>query len=65
MSPQALSRGAGLGLSLVKNIIDLHEGDVSIASNVGEGTTITIQIPLNIEQATEEDINSDFDDDIL
>ena len=34
--------GAGLGLNIVKNIIDMHEGDVKIDSSVGKGTTVTI-----------------------
>ena len=47
MSSGALSRGAGLGLSLVKNIADLHGGQVLIDSEENEGTTVTLQIPLN------------------
>lgn len=34
--------GSGLGLSLVKKIVDLHEGKISVASVVNEGTTFTI-----------------------
>ncbi len=45
MSQHALSRGAGLGLSLVKNIITLHGGSVDIDSIEGEGTTVTVNIP--------------------
>jgi len=37
--------GAGLGLSLVKSLIDLHGGAVSIASTAGRGTTITCRLP--------------------
>ncbi len=35
----------GLGLSLAKNIIAMHDGDIDIESILGEGTTITICIP--------------------
>jgi len=42
-----LSRGgAGLGLSLVKNIIALHGGTVDIESKDKNGTTVTIMLPL-------------------
>lgn len=34
--------GAGLGLNIVKTIIDMHEGNVQIDSAQGKGTTITI-----------------------
>lgn len=34
--------GAGLGLALVKHIVDLHEGSLSIESKEGEGTTVCI-----------------------
>ncbi len=34
--------GAGLGLNIVKTIIDMHEGNVQIDSTQGKGTTITI-----------------------
>jgi len=40
------SDGAGLGLALVKSIVDLHGGSATIQSEVGRGTTITLRFPL-------------------
>jgi two-component system, NtrC family, sensor kinase len=37
--------GTGLGLAVVKKIIEEHEGKVEVTSNIGEGTTFTIRIP--------------------
>lgn len=37
--------GAGLGLSIVKTIIDKHDGTISAASVLGQGTTFTIVLP--------------------
>jgi len=37
--------GAGLGLSLVKRLIELHGGRVSLRSKAGEGTSVTCFIP--------------------
>jgi two-component system, OmpR family, phosphate regulon sensor histidine kinase PhoR len=37
--------GAGLGLSLVKKIIDKHEGTLEVRSTLGKGTTFTLAIP--------------------
>ena len=34
--------GSGLGLSIVKWIIDVHEGEISIDSSLGQGTTVLI-----------------------
>ncbi len=38
--------GTGLGLSLVKGLVALHEGTMSIESMPGEGTTVTIGLPV-------------------
>ncbi len=37
--------GSGLGLSLVKTVIDNHKGKIWLTSRVGQGTTFYIQIP--------------------
>jgi two-component system, OmpR family, heavy metal sensor histidine kinase CusS len=39
------SAGAGLGLALVKSIVDLHGGSVRIQSEVSRGTTVTLIFP--------------------
>jgi two-component system, OmpR family, heavy metal sensor histidine kinase CusS len=40
------SDGAGLGLALVKSIVDLHGGSATIASEIGRGTTLKLTFPL-------------------
>ncbi|PYL71982.1 MAG: two-component sensor histidine kinase [Verrucomicrobia bacterium] len=40
------SDGAGLGLALVKSIVDLHGGSATIQSEVGRGTTVRLTFPL-------------------
>jgi signal transduction histidine kinase len=37
--------GNGIGLSLTKKIIDLHQGNVAVISRIGEGTTFTVELP--------------------
>ncbi len=41
-------RGAGLGLALVKDLLVLLEGDITMKSEVGRGTSITFQIPVQV-----------------
>jgi signal transduction histidine kinase len=43
----ARSVGSGLGLSIVKAIIERHRGTISVASRPGEGTWFTIRLPLS------------------
>ena len=40
------SDGAGLGLALVKSIVDLHGGSATIESKFGQGTTVKLTFPL-------------------
>ncbi len=38
-------QGTGLGLSIVKHSVDLHKGKINIQSELGRGTTVTVEIP--------------------
>lgn len=48
--PRLSRTGAGLGLSLVKNIITLHGGTVDIESEPEKGTTVTLFIPFTSQE---------------
>jgi signal transduction histidine kinase len=39
-------RGTGVGLSVVRHVIDAHEGTIEVESRPGEGTTVRVRLPL-------------------
>lgn len=40
-------QGTGLGLSVVRGLVELHKGRISFSSRRGEGTRVTVVIPVN------------------
>ena len=45
--PLGNTRGLGIGLSLVQEIVKLHRGDIQIESELGKGSTFTVILPKN------------------
>ena len=41
--------GTGLGLSIVKGLVRLHNGDMDISSRLGDGTRVTVRLPIDCE----------------
>ncbi|MEK6728322.1 MAG: HAMP domain-containing sensor histidine kinase, partial [Candidatus Omnitrophota bacterium] len=39
-------KGTGLGLYVIKRIIEFHKGRISVASKYGQGTTFKLELPL-------------------
>jgi heavy metal sensor kinase len=46
------TRGSGLGLSIAKWIAEIHHGSIDLLSRPGQGTTVTIRLPLTVETST-------------
>ena len=40
------AEGTGLGLALTRSFAEIHGGSFAIASKLGEGTTVTIRLPM-------------------
>lgn len=49
----AKTKGHGLGLSIVKNLVELNDGDITVDSQLGEGSTFTITFPILVEESQE------------
>jgi two-component system NtrC family sensor kinase len=45
---KALGKGMGLGLSIVYGIIKMHRGQIAVQSQVGQGTTFTVTLPVRL-----------------
>ena len=45
------SGGLGVGLAVTKEIIDRHNGTITVESELGKGTTFTLRIPLHQQHA--------------
>ena len=41
--------GTGIGLSLVKQYVDMHSGTVTVSSEIGRGTTFRIELPTDLQ----------------
>src|SRR6185369_14298557 len=51
---QRLHKGTGLGLSLVKALAELHGGAMRIDSALGDGTTVSLRLPLKAKAAEDD-----------
>jgi PAS domain S-box-containing protein len=57
-----VGEGTGMGLSVVLGVVQTHDGDIQIESEVGAGTTVRIYLPVSddpIADAADENVRSD------
>jgi signal transduction histidine kinase len=47
------TQGVGIGLSIVKHIVEAHGGRVLVQSSIGQGSRFTIELPVNPIETTD------------
>jgi PAS domain S-box-containing protein len=48
-------QGSGIGLSLVKSLVKLHKGDISLKSKLGEGSEFIIELPVTLVEGSDKE----------
>jgi len=51
------SKGTGIGLALVKEIVDLHKGHISVTSTIGQGSEFKVSLPIKRSEFTPNQID--------
>jgi len=53
-SAPILNQGSGIGLSIAKEFVKMHGGDISVQSEFGKGSTFIIELPFSTTEAADE-----------
>ncbi|MEP7040508.1 MAG: HAMP domain-containing sensor histidine kinase [Chloroflexota bacterium] len=48
---EARASGSGLGLAIARSIVEMHGGQIEVASAIGEGSAFTVRLPRSVEVA--------------
>lgn len=54
------NKGTGIGLSIVKNIVDMHKGNISVENKSTNGVIFSLTLPLGKDHLSENEILKDF-----
>ena len=59
-STESRVAGTGLGMPIVKKIVDLMQGTIAVESELGKGTRFTLTLPHRIADATDDGLNGEL-----
>lgn len=57
-TPARTQEGSGIGLALVKDLVELHGGRIDVKSDVGHGTTFTVSVPTGHAHLPADDLSA-------
>lgn len=57
-NPTARIESNGIGLSLTKNLVEIHHGSIEVESSLNYGTSFTVKIPVNAESYNENELKN-------
>ena len=55
-----INEGSGIGLALVKSIVEKHGGEISVTSAYGEGTEFTVKLPVTVLPEEDKKTNCNY-----
>ncbi len=58
--PDSGRQGVGLGLSITRNLVHLMNGEMTVDSELGHGSTFTVELPLEATDLPDEDVSHDL-----
>jgi two-component system sensor histidine kinase BaeS len=53
---ESRAAGSGLGLSIVRSIVEMHSGQVTVTSGPGKGTTVTVSLPRDMSVSSSPEV---------
>lgn len=53
--------GSGIGLSLVKMLVEMHGGSIKVKSKLGEGSEFIVELPVTINEEEEPNYSMTFE----
>ena len=60
-SMSRICEGSGIGLSIAKQMVELHDGEIQVDSKINEGSIFTVELPIRVVNSKEANRNNLFE----